>query len=125
MSLISEEESTPEAQRHIETQYRRPTTEVVSESDSEEAEELIELARTPWTLVMRRLLVSSAINCLLPFVNGLMLGFGQIFAHELGFRWGWNPTGNVRSKDFGFQFCASSMLTLTRWAKDFGSEELK
>lgn len=33
---------------------------------------------------------SCAINVFLPFVNGLMLGFGEIFAHELGFRWGWS-----------------------------------
>lgn len=95
---MSEEESAPEEQRHLEGQSRRPTTEVVSESDSEESEELVPVSRTPWTLITRRFLVSSAINCLLPFVNGVMLGFGQIFAHELGFRWGWNPTDNVRLK---------------------------
>lgn len=33
---------------------------------------------------------SCAINLFLPFVNGMMLGFGEIFAHELGFRWGWS-----------------------------------
>lgn len=38
---------------------------------------------------VRELLVSGAINCILPFINGMMLGFGEIFAHELGFRWGW------------------------------------
>lgn len=34
------------------------------------------------------LLTSCAINLFLPFINGMMLGFGEIFAHELGFRWG-------------------------------------
>lgn len=29
------------------------------------------------------------INLVLPFVNGMMLGFGEIFAHEVMFRWGW------------------------------------
>lgn len=29
------------------------------------------------------------INLVLPFVNGMMLGFGEIFAHEIMFRYGW------------------------------------
>lgn len=29
-----------------------------------------------------------AINLVLPFINGVMLGLGEIFAHEIGFRWG-------------------------------------
>lgn len=29
-----------------------------------------------------------AINLVLPFINGIMLGFGEIFAHEVGFRYG-------------------------------------
>ena len=34
----------------------------------------------------------AAINVLLPFVNGLMLGFGELFAHEAAFRLGWSGT---------------------------------
>lgn len=34
----------------------------------------------------------AAINILLPFVNGLMLGFGELFAHEAAFRLGWSGT---------------------------------
>lgn len=34
----------------------------------------------------------AAINLLLPFVNGLMLGFGELFAHEAAFRLGWSNT---------------------------------
>jgi hypothetical protein len=34
----------------------------------------------------------AAINLLLPFVNGLMLGFGELFAHEAAFRLGWGKT---------------------------------
>lgn len=34
----------------------------------------------------------AAINLLLPFVNGLMLGFGELFANELAFRFGWSNT---------------------------------
>lgn len=39
---------------------------------------------------MREIAVSCAINCILPFINGMMLGFGEIFAHEIGYRWGWS-----------------------------------
>lgn len=34
----------------------------------------------------------AAINLILPFVNGLMLGFGELFAHEIAFRLGWSGT---------------------------------
>ncbi|KAF2673480.1 outer membrane protein Tom13 [Microthyrium microscopicum] len=34
----------------------------------------------------------AAINLVLPFINGLMLGFGELFAHELAFRLGWSGT---------------------------------
>jgi len=34
----------------------------------------------------------AAINLLLPFVNGMMLGFGELLAHEFAFRFGWNGT---------------------------------
>lgn len=42
---------------------------------------------TVWTLFR-----SAAINLFLPFVNGLMLGFGELFAHEAAFRLGWGGT---------------------------------
>ena len=38
------------------------------------------------------LLRGAAINILLPFVNGLMLGFGELLAHEFAFRLGWSGT---------------------------------
>ena len=38
------------------------------------------------------LLRGAAINLLLPFVNGLMLGFGELLAHETAFRLGWSGT---------------------------------
>lgn len=41
------------------------------------------------------LLRGAAINLLLPFVNGMMLGFGELLAHEWAFRLGWSQT-NVR-----------------------------
>lgn len=38
------------------------------------------------------LLRGAAINLLLPFVNGMMLGLGELLAHEVAFRWGWTTT---------------------------------
>ncbi|KAF2754799.1 outer membrane protein Tom13 [Pseudovirgaria hyperparasitica] len=56
---------------------------------------------TVWGLVR-----GAAINLILPFVNGLMLGFGELFAHELAFRLGWSgtkifPTHRVASRSVG------------------------
>ncbi|KAK4075780.1 hypothetical protein Trihar35433_2340 [Trichoderma harzianum] len=36
---------------------------------------------TAWSLIR-----SAAINLVLPFINGMMLGFGELFAHEAAFR---------------------------------------
>ncbi|KAJ5573808.1 uncharacterized protein N7459_008235 [Penicillium hispanicum] len=41
---------------------------------------------------IRSILRGAAINLVLPFVNGLMLGFGELFAHEAAFRLGWSNT---------------------------------
>ncbi|ORX51185.1 hypothetical protein DM01DRAFT_261650 [Hesseltinella vesiculosa] len=35
------------------------------------------------------ILKSTTINFLLPFVNGIMLGFGEIFANEMVIKYGW------------------------------------
>lgn len=40
-----------------------------------------------WNILRRCL-----INLFLPFVNGLMLGFGELFAHEAAYRIGWSNT---------------------------------
>ena len=42
---------------------------------------------TLWGLIR-----GAAINLLLPFINGLMLGFGELIAHEVAFRFGWSGT---------------------------------
>ncbi|GAP90926.1 putative mitochondrial import protein 1 [Rosellinia necatrix] len=42
---------------------------------------------TTWSLLR-----GVAINLLLPFINGMMLGFGELFAHEAAFRLGWGGT---------------------------------
>ncbi|KUI52688.1 Mitochondrial import protein 1 [Cytospora mali] len=38
------------------------------------------------------LIRGTAINLFLPFINGMMLGFGELFAHEAAFRLGWSGT---------------------------------
>jgi hypothetical protein len=47
---------------------------------------VITLYKPPTILSLLR---TAAINLILPFINGVMLGFGEIFAHELAFQWGW------------------------------------
>lgn len=42
---------------------------------------------TVWSLIR-----GAAINLVLPFINGLMLGFGELLAHEAAFRLGWGGT---------------------------------
>jgi hypothetical protein len=42
---------------------------------------------TMWSMIR-----GAAINLLLPFINGMMLGFGELFAHEAAFRLGWGGT---------------------------------
>ncbi|KZM27960.1 mitochondrial outer membrane [Ascochyta rabiei] len=47
------------------------------------------------------LLRGAAINLLLPFVNGLMLGFGELVANEAAFRLGWSGTKGTGAEDGG------------------------
>jgi Outer membrane protein TOM13 len=42
---------------------------------------------TVWSILR-----GAAINLLLPFINGMMLGFGELLAHEFAFRLGWGGT---------------------------------
>ncbi|EDU44091.1 conserved hypothetical protein [Pyrenophora tritici-repentis Pt-1C-BFP] len=42
------------------------------------------------------LLRGAAINLLLPFINGLMLGFGELVANEAAYRLGWSGTKEGR-----------------------------
>ena len=50
------------------------------------------------------LLRGAAINLLLPFVNGLMLGFGELVANEAAYRLGWSGT-KVCTYIFFFFLC--------------------
>lgn len=56
-------------------------------NQSHEQKVVIYSRPTFWTLLR-----GAAINLLLPFVNGMMLGLGELLAHEVAFRWGWNST---------------------------------
>ena len=58
-------------------------------SSSEESSSPMILYQPPTFWGLAR---GAAINLLLPFVNGLMLGFGELFANELAFRFGWSGT---------------------------------
>ncbi|KAF2153178.1 TOM13-domain-containing protein [Myriangium duriaei CBS 260.36] len=62
----------------------------LSESDPPSSDSSPMILYTPPT--MWGLLRGAAINLLLPFVNGLMLGFGELFANEVAFRLGWSQT---------------------------------
>ena len=70
-----------------------PTTEDLGPlSPGSAAEDTGRHARSPIfqnTPTLMHILRSTAINLLLPFINGVMLGFGEIFAHEIAFKWGW------------------------------------
>lgn len=59
-----------------------------SPEDSASSPQLI-LYQPPTTWSLLR---GVAINLLLPFINGMMLGFGELFAHEAAFRLGWGGT---------------------------------
>ncbi|KAA8573396.1 hypothetical protein MFRU_038g00790 [Monilinia fructicola] len=58
-----------------------------SQSSSNSPQMIIYSPPTFWGLLR-----GAAINLVLPFVNGLMLGFGELFAHEAAFRLGWSNT---------------------------------
>jgi Outer membrane protein TOM13 len=57
-----------------------------SSESSNSSTSIITFYKPPTILSLLR---TTAINLILPFINGVMLGFGEIFAHELAFRWGW------------------------------------
>jgi len=65
-------------------------------SNSQDSEEQTSHSSSPLILYSPPTFLSivrgAAINLVLPFVNGLMLGFGELFAHEAAFRLGWGGT---------------------------------
>lgn len=74
-----------------------------SSSSAEDDESLTPLP-VDYTLPIQRIvtiLTRTTINMFLPFINGMCLGFGEIFAHELGFRWGWTGAKVSTEGTFG------------------------
>jgi hypothetical protein len=63
-----------------------PSDDAPSSAESHSSNSLVTLYQAPTFLSLLR---TTAINLVLPFINGVMLGFGEIFAHELAFQWGW------------------------------------
>jgi len=61
-------------------------SDVPSSETSNSSNSVLTFYKPPTILSLIR---TAAINLILPFINGVMLGFGEIFAHELAFRWGW------------------------------------
>ncbi|KAL9070697.1 MAG: hypothetical protein Q9157_005733 [Trypethelium eluteriae] len=59
---------------------------------------------TVWSLVR-----GAAINLVLPFINGLMLGFGELFAHEIAFNLGWSETKWHRQANLIPSLCSTSL----------------
>jgi hypothetical protein len=69
-------------------QYSASASPPTSSNDASNSPPLV-LYQPPtiWSLIR-----GAAINLILPFVNGMMLGFGELFAHEAAFRLGWSGT---------------------------------
>ncbi|KAL0567394.1 hypothetical protein V5O48_014598 [Marasmius crinis-equi] len=93
MSFPSDEQSSPpEHHKASSSQAPRPPLTATAA--------VFDTSLTTGTRV-KALCASLAINLLLPFVNGVMLGFGEIFAKNVVLRWlGWNtygPPGSVAS----------------------------
>lgn len=78
-----------------------------SDSDSHRNDDAPMILYNPPT--MWGLLRGAAINLFLPFINGLMLGFGELFAHEIAFQLGWSRT-KVRSPGLLFPRRASGTV---------------
>ncbi|KAI7831568.1 outer membrane protein TOM13-domain-containing protein [Gamsiella multidivaricata] len=84
----------PSLHKTCTTQQRRPTWRSLPLNQT-----------MPWKLfypiISRETIISlskaTAINFILPFINGVFLGFGEICAHELTYRWGWTNSAHVVS----------------------------
>lgn len=77
---------------HSESSYAdagSPVHNASHDDDDNSSDSPLVLYRPP---TLAGLLRTAAINLVLPFINGLMLGFGELFAHEIAFRLGWGGT---------------------------------
>lgn len=91
MSMASEESTNPMAESGvtIHSDSEQYSHEDISTSPPSSSSPPIVLYQPPtlWSLIR-----GTAINLVLPFVNGMMVGFGELFAHEAAFRLGWSGT---------------------------------
>ncbi|ORY72138.1 outer membrane protein TOM13-domain-containing protein [Pseudomassariella vexata] len=74
---------------HSDSEQYSAGEELSTSPDSNDSSSPIILYQPPtlWGLVR-----GAAINLFLPFINGMMLGFGELFAHEAAYRLGWGGT---------------------------------
>ena len=90
--MASEDASNPMAESGVtmrsDSEQYSPAEEL-SASPPESSSPPLVLYRPPtvWSLIR-----GAAINLFLPFIIGMMLGFGELFAHEAAFRLGWGGT---------------------------------
>jgi hypothetical protein len=98
-----------------------------SELDNEgfESQTLV-VRREPWwrhpTLIF--VLKSTAINFILPFINGVMLGFGEIAANELAFRFGWFGLSRATSSATALGLRGTVPASATATYKSVAEKEL-
>lgn len=55
------------------------------------------------TINLWSILCKGAINFVLPFFNGVMIGFGEILAHEIGFKYGFRGARVVPERRYASQ----------------------
>ncbi|EFY89852.1 hypothetical protein J3458_001522 [Metarhizium acridum] len=72
---------------HSDSEQYSPGEELSTSPESSASPVILYKPPTVWSLIR-----GAAINLLLPFINGMMLGFGELFAHEAAFRLGWGGT---------------------------------
>lgn len=72
---------------HSDSEQYSPGEDITTSPTSSGSPVILYKPPTIWSLVR-----GAAINLLLPFINGMMLGFGELFAHEAAFRLGWGGT---------------------------------
>ncbi|GEQ71523.1 hypothetical protein JCM33374_g5207 [Metschnikowia sp. JCM 33374] len=77
-----------ELEKELQGEFSEGTSPLFDETDAE----YLPYARSGGNVVVSfniwDILRKGAINLVLPFINGIMLGFGEILAHEIGFRYG-------------------------------------
>ncbi|KAJ4388913.1 hypothetical protein N0V93_006375 [Gnomoniopsis smithogilvyi] len=89
--MASEEPSNPMAESgvtmHSDSEQYSPEDVSTSPPSSSDPAIILYQPPTPWSILR-----GVAINLILPFINGMMLGFGELMAHEAAFRLGWSGT---------------------------------